>query len=151
MRIKGATLEYSTNGSAWTSITDLDDFDDSGLAETTMFDNTTLDSPGDTRREEPGEWKLGQVSGTYLHKASVFSALESLRTGKTLAYWRYTLPKQSGQSTSGDKWTFRGYLVKHTGPKASSGQNQRALTPFTVQVAVGSGGDSDLPAFTAGS
>lgn len=142
MRVRGATLAYSTteNGT-YTAVGGEVSVDPPKEAFTT-YDDTTLDTANDIRDMQVGEIDLGQVSFTYKFTPARFAAVDAL---KGLArWWKYTLPKDTGQSTTGDSWKFQGSLLSNPPPTASTAQNQRAECTGTIVV-------QSRPTRTAGS
>ena len=142
MRVRGASLLYSTTENGTYTAVGGEENVDAPNETFTTYDDTTLDTAGDIRDMQVGEIELGQVSFTYKFTPARCAAIEALKG--LSRWWKYQLPKDTGQSTSGDSWKFQGSLLNNQPPASSNAQNQRATCSGTIVV-------QSRPARTAGS
>lgn len=104
----GGTFERSTNGTTWTPVLEVKSFD-LPVISTEYQDATSLDSTGGFREYVKGlkdvediTVNCGYVSATY-EQALADSALT------VPIYYRGTLPKETGQTANGDRFTFTAF------------------------------------------
>lgn len=72
-------------------------------------DVTSLDSEGGYREFVPGLTDPGEVTIPAGYTSEGFEKAFTYKTGRTLVYFRTTLPLETGQAT-GDTFTFKGYV-----------------------------------------
>ncbi len=108
--VHGATVEWGTDGSAYTTISEARTL----IVPTTEVDYieaTSLDSSGGFREYVPGLKDAGEVSVECNYTPTIYGLAEGYRTNGTQLYLRTTLPLFTGQSTTGDIFTFRAFCT----------------------------------------
>lgn len=106
----GATTEWSTDGTNWSSIAEV-----KAIAVPTVNtdyqDATSLDSPNGFREYVPGLKDAGEISIPAGYTTAIYTAAAGYQAAQNLLYFRTTLPLEEGQSTTGDVFAYRGYVT----------------------------------------
>lgn len=107
--VHGATSEWGTDGTTYTSIAEATAL----VIPETQVDYqevTNLDSANGFREYVPGLKDAGEITIPCNYTSAIYALAEGYRTNQTLIYFRTTLPLETGQSTTGDVFTFTGYV-----------------------------------------
>lgn len=106
----GATIEWGTDGSTYASIPEAE-----GLAvpevQIEYIDVTNFDSSGGFREFIAGLKDAGEITVPCGYTTALYTTAVGYQTNGTLIYFKTTLPLETGQSTSGDEFTFTGYVT----------------------------------------
>jgi hypothetical protein len=115
--VYGSTVERSTDGVSYTEMPGINSVQ-IPMPSQEFVDITTLDSPNGTRERLPTLIDYGTITLGGIHTPDGFDQsyddMIASRDAKTPIYYRVTLPKSAGQSTTGDIVTFRGYPTPKT-------------------------------------
>jgi hypothetical protein len=137
----GVKLEYSTDGSTYTEITDLKSLKPPpwtrGKSKT-----TNLQSTGRTHTYEPGWTEPGEATCTFYFKKAQMAGLITLNSVKDPAHFRITFPLIGTEATN-SKLEFDGYLAGIDWDQMTIDSEDKVSCPGRLQA---SGG----PVFTSG-
>lgn len=107
--VYGSTVEWGTDGTVYTEIAEV-----KGIAvpETTVEyqDVTSLSSAGGFREFIPGLKDPGEIAIPAGYTSDMYALAKGYQTNGTLIYFRTTFPLETGQTTTGDVFTFTGYV-----------------------------------------
>jgi hypothetical protein len=104
----GALVERSTNGTTWTAIPEC-----KGVAVPEVTQEypevTNFDSVGGYREYIKGLKDPGEIDVPCGYTQAGFTSMRADQAALTATYYRVTLPKAPNQTTSGDKFEYRGF------------------------------------------
>jgi len=108
--VYGATTEWSGDGG--TTFTSIPEVKGLIVPETQIEyqDATNLDSTGGFREFIPGLNDAGEITIPAGYTSGAYAEAEGYRSNKTLVYFKTELPKETGQTTTGDLFEFTGYI-----------------------------------------
>lgn len=108
--VYGASSEWSTDGG--TTYSDIAEATAIVVPETQVDyqEVTSLDSASGFKEYIPGLKDAGEISIPCNYTSDVYASAEGYRAAGTLITFKTTLPLQSDQSTTGDVFTFTGYV-----------------------------------------
>lgn len=109
--VYGATTEWSGDGgTTFTSIPEV-----KGLivpeTQTEYQDATSLDSAGGFREYVPGLKDAGEITIPAGYTSDAYDTAVGYQTNKTLVHFKTMLPRETGQTTTGDIFEFTGYIT----------------------------------------
>jgi len=108
--VYGAKVEWSSDGGTiYTVIPEV-----KGLAvpeiQVEYPDATNLDSPGGFREFVAGLKDAGEISIPAGYTSGAYNTAVGFQANATLIFFKTTLPKETGQATTGDVFVFSGFV-----------------------------------------
>ena len=106
--VKGATVEWGTDGVAYTSVPECKSAPVPDL-DPEYLEVTNLDSPGNAKEYIPGLEEPGTSVIECNHSSDLYAQALSYKSAKTKVYFKVTTPIENG-FTTGDEYVYQAYV-----------------------------------------